>query len=446
LLRLNYDIKRPYIERMKEKSAEIGLPFFVSDAHHKEASAGGGCCGLPSEGPLSNWNRGQYSEALQIAKANGEVRWSDLEPFARNLQNIDFYKAEGYNAGNTRNRSQRRYQTMYDYMKETWNAVKSPMSPARYFGGALVPTGADEDGNVVYTYNTPFIEEGYRIQSVQELKVMTDRAFEQHEDGNPQGHVAYPIFVTSKGRATTATTTKMLDASRLSYTLVVDPSEAEAYAQQHPTAEINPVPKDDYGLVRTRQYVRDLASVEGYERYWMVDDDVFRFWHYTEPGTAEREPATARATMSAIEALLSEVENVAVAAPDWQQFAWRALEKRKYTLGSRAYLYALILTDTPIQYDKRFEVKSDVQFIIEHLRSGYQTLLLHEFAFETPDMASKSGGCKPAYSRGVQNREARLFEQLYPEAVRVVDKGPKGLDARISWKRIREHAVALEAA
>ena len=33
-----------------------------------------------------------------------------------------------------------------------------------------------------------------------------------------------------------------------------------------------PVPKDDFGLVRTRQFVRDRAAAEGYERYWLVDD------------------------------------------------------------------------------------------------------------------------------------------------------------------------------
>jgi DNA repair photolyase len=95
LMRLNYDLKRPHIRKMERVAAENGLKFFVSDAHHKEASAGGGCCGLPETGPLSQWNRGQYSEAMQIAKARGEVRFSDIAGEAEWLKEIPWAGAIG---------------------------------------------------------------------------------------------------------------------------------------------------------------------------------------------------------------------------------------------------------------------------------------------------------------------------------------------------------------
>ena len=76
LMRLNYDLKRPYYEEMQRLSAHHNIPFFVSDAHHKERSASAGCCGLPEKGPLSNINRGQYAEAILIAKKHGKVFFS----------------------------------------------------------------------------------------------------------------------------------------------------------------------------------------------------------------------------------------------------------------------------------------------------------------------------------------------------------------------------------
>jgi len=76
-LRLNRGIKRPYMLAMKQLCDELGLRFYVSDADWKELSHNGCCCGL-SEG--WNYSRGQFTEALMIAKREGRVRWADIGP------------------------------------------------------------------------------------------------------------------------------------------------------------------------------------------------------------------------------------------------------------------------------------------------------------------------------------------------------------------------------
>jgi FkbM family methyltransferase len=199
LMRLNYDLKRPFIRNMQAYAEKIGLPFFVSDAHHKEASAGAGCCGLPSNGPLSQYNSGQYSEAIQIAKKNGVVTWQDIEKDAHWMKEIPFVAAEGYNNGSTIARARSQYHNMYDFMRDIWNTPKSWSSPARYFGGALVPSAKDENGDIVYLYNEPFITEGIHIKSVAELsKRMADNRIEITSDGEKYGHIAFPVFVEGK--------------------------------------------------------------------------------------------------------------------------------------------------------------------------------------------------------------------------------------------------------
>lgn len=64
-LRLNRHIKEPFIRNMKNKCEEVGMRFYVSDAHFKELCCNGSCCGLPADW---NYSRGQWCEALQIAK------------------------------------------------------------------------------------------------------------------------------------------------------------------------------------------------------------------------------------------------------------------------------------------------------------------------------------------------------------------------------------------
>jgi len=45
-MRLNRNLKRPYIDNMQKLCKELGMRFYVSDAHFKERCDGANCCGL----------------------------------------------------------------------------------------------------------------------------------------------------------------------------------------------------------------------------------------------------------------------------------------------------------------------------------------------------------------------------------------------------------------
>ena len=42
--------------------------------------------------------------------------------------------------------------SMADYLHNNWNKPKTPSSPARAYGGILVPDRKDENGDIVYKY------------------------------------------------------------------------------------------------------------------------------------------------------------------------------------------------------------------------------------------------------------------------------------------------------
>ena len=147
--RLNYNIKEKYVLEMQQKCKEIGMRFFVSDAHHKEKSDSGSCCGLPE-----SWNycRGQFTEMLLIAKKNGKVYWSDMDKHLHLFKDILWIKAYGFNTCGAVRRASRKEQTVYDYIREIWNTPNDLKSPYKYFGGILYPIGLDDDKNVIYEY------------------------------------------------------------------------------------------------------------------------------------------------------------------------------------------------------------------------------------------------------------------------------------------------------
>ena len=149
-LRLNRKVKEPFIRNMKAACDKYGMRFYVSDAHFKELCCNGSCCGLP---PDWNYSRGQFCEALQIAKKNGVVRWSDIAPDVLSLHNYDWGRAYGFNASSSEKRAHFLGMTMADYMRWLWNNPQAGQNLYKMFEGIVVPAGKDEDGNLIYKYN-----------------------------------------------------------------------------------------------------------------------------------------------------------------------------------------------------------------------------------------------------------------------------------------------------
>ena len=91
-LRLNRRIKEPYVRKMQALSHELGMRFYVSDAHFKEACDNCCCCGLPNEWKVSRFN---FSEALQLCKKNGSVRYSEIKEGHTHFDGFEWGKAGG---------------------------------------------------------------------------------------------------------------------------------------------------------------------------------------------------------------------------------------------------------------------------------------------------------------------------------------------------------------
>lgn len=148
-LRLNRKVKEPYIRKMMELSHELGMRFYVSDAHFKECCDNACCCGLPDDWKIS---RCQFSNALQICKRDGTVRWSQIAE-GTDFLGFEWRKAEGYNTNSVGKRAKLDGMSMKDYLRYLWNDPKAGQSPYHMFEGVMVPDGKDENGDVIYRYN-----------------------------------------------------------------------------------------------------------------------------------------------------------------------------------------------------------------------------------------------------------------------------------------------------
>jgi DNA repair photolyase len=444
LLRLNYDLKRPYILEMKDSAERHNLKFFVSDAHHKEDSYHAGCCGLPETGPLSNVNHGQFAHAILIAKEKGVVQWKDIKDEAYDiLKDVTVYAAEGF-PSDTAERAKRRYQSMFDYMHDIWNTPNSWQSPNRYFGGALVAGGVDDEGDVIYLYNKPFIEEGLRIGTANELAIQlrmagkpnAERYDEMVADGTDYGHVAYPVYVISRRRWSTATTMGLLDKSRINYILVVPEEDLEHYQDHYPNADIMILPKATYnGMGHARGYVAAICKEQGYPYVWILDDDIQDVSKMKPIQTVAdgkplenllvQEPSTLRALFSSMERWIEDYSNIALLGVNIGQES-----RQPFIVNEAVRGLMLVNLQTGKKFHSMFLLYEDYEFAFQHLVDGWTTLVHNQFHVDFAELPG--GGASAMY---IRSSDAETLNDIYPEFTELEEWG-KGVPPKlhVNWK------------
>lgn len=148
--RLNRSIKQPIIYAMREHAHSLGLRFHVSDAFCRECNDACNCCGVPPEWNVSQ--TGHIGQAIIIAREKGYVTFSDIKPEIEKYFGFPWVGASGYNTGTNKARAQRYDMTMAQFLRNNWNNPSGGTSPAKEYGGILIPDGKDEHGDVIYRY------------------------------------------------------------------------------------------------------------------------------------------------------------------------------------------------------------------------------------------------------------------------------------------------------
>jgi hypothetical protein len=421
LMRLSYEIKSPYIQRFKEQCAKYNLDFFVSDAHHKGESCTAACCGLPRTPMFANYAKGHFAEALQIAKHKGFVVWDDIAENADYLKVINFVTAEGFPM-DTPERAKRKYQSLFDYMHELWNTPSSFMGPAKYFSGAVAPAGTDDNGDIVYVYNRPYIEKSKEVNSV--IEMVGSYSEEQVKAIQTKPWVKYPVCVISKGRAPTAITMDALTAAGIQFKILCPTSQYDAYTQRF--GDVLYGLPEDCSVAQARQEALNYAKVLGAKRVWILDDDLV----FSE---------SADAVMSTVEYTVDNYDNVIVASPGMDSSKSELPWEIDKVAPSKCLL---VSTQTDIHFwgHADFPMMSHLEFMLEHLVTGkWHVLVDNRFRISTKFL---SGGMNWAYvaeNGKLLGRASHAIHEQYKHNTYVDSNNL----LQINWKTFRGGAMPV---
>lgn len=221
----------------------------------------------------------------------------------------------------------------------------------------------------------------------------------------------YPIYVPSKGRYETCLTARFLKKEGVPFRLVVEPGEEEEYASRFGEERVLVVPRDNFTLIGSRNWIKEHATAEGYARHWQLDDNiqfVYR-WYRGHRFHCPSGPAFA-----AVEDFTDRYENIAIAGMNYGMFG--SVKAPPFYLNSRVYSCSLVLNSLPNRW--RLLYNDDTDMCLQVLSQGWCTVLVNAFlVHKVGTMVVKGGNTQELYQGDGRLRMARALERMWPGVV-----------------------------
>lgn len=238
-----------------------------------------------------------------------------------------------------------------------------------------------------------------------------------------------PIYIPSKGRWESRLTMKALDALGVSYFVIVEEQELEAYASVidrsrllvlDPAYQRDYDACDDLGMTKpkgsgpARNFAWDHAAASGAEWHWTVDDNIKAFYRLNRN---LKVPMSTHAGFVAMEDFAARYSNVAMAGPNYFMFASRKSKMPPFVVNTRIYSCNLIRTQLPYRWRARFNEDTDLS--LRMLKDGWCTILFNAFLQEkTTTLTMKGGNTDTVYVGGTLPK-SKMIEDLHPDVARV---------------------------
>lgn len=162
----------------------------------------------------------------------------------------------------------------------------------------------------------------------------------------PRKHITprYPIYIVSKGRSYSRLTSKTLEGLGVPYYIVIEPQDFDAYSRVIDVKKIlvlpfATAPQNPTGPGRARNWCRDHAWSNGFNRHWVMDDNIHGFYRLHKNG---RYRVADGAIFRAAEDFVDRYDNVWVAGFQYNFFCPKKSKYPPFVANTRIYSCLLI--------------------------------------------------------------------------------------------------------
>jgi hypothetical protein len=232
----------------------------------------------------------------------------------------------------------------------------------------------------------------------------------------------YPIYIISKGRWETRKTSKTLEEMKQPYRIVVEPKEYDLYANVIDKNKILVLPDNfselGQGSIPVRNWVWEHSINEGYERHWILDDNIEQFNRLNNNLQVK---VLTGVIFEAAEDFIDRYENIAFAGFQYDFFAKAKTILPAFYMNTRIYSCTLIKNDLPYRWRGKYNEDTDI--CLRALKDGWCTVLFYAFIQQKAQTLTVKGGNENIYKETNNRKEfAESLVEQHPDIVKVTWK------------------------
>lgn len=242
-----------------------------------------------------------------------------------------------------------------------------------------------------------------------------------------------PVYIVSKGRATTGRTWKYLEEMGVPYHVVVEAAERDAYADVLGAERVLVLPQeylDKYdtcdalgdtkskGPGAARNFAWEHSILTAARWHWVMDDNIKGFYRLNHNMKLHVSDGT---IFRAMEDFCARYMNVAMAGPQYHTFAYKNKKWAPFVLNTRIYSCNLIRND--VRYRWRGRYNEDTDLSLRMLKGKWCTVQFNAFLQDkTTTQVMKGGNNADFYEKEGTAPKSEMLVRLHPEVAKLITR------------------------
>lgn len=201
----------------------------------------------------------------------------------------------------------------------------------------------------------------------------------------PKTEVIYPIYIPSKGRATSITTAGLLQNANVPFKILVEPQDYDSYRQRFKEDELLAMDKNNGGIDYARNFVKAHSTALGAKYHWQFDDDIQSFKFRIDGKNRNTSPAH---VINLVETVTNLYTNIGAAAPMYDTYAFAASSP----IRLNKMVASAMLFNNEGNQTFRPMIIDDIDMTMQYLDAGLCTLLFSTALVSLPTTPNDAGG------------------------------------------------------
>lgn len=246
----------------------------------------------------------------------------------------------------------------------------------------------------------------------------------------------FPIFIPSHNRPLSCKFCYDCKELELPFKIFIDKNQLEAYSKNFKKKNIEVVPNYITNLVETRQYILDYARKEGYDWFFMIDDDIQKIKYRKKKGELIllKYVDFFNKMYDTVREIDNELPNHKLGQIGFKNSPF-ALQDKPISINTEIASIILFNVKNTLETNYWNTIAcEDVSYNLQLLIGKKNTMKFNHIVFFTPKSGTSKGGLEEYYANGGKQEGINKVKEIYEEFITTYKEGKY----RIKWVKFKD--------